>query len=82
MTEGEWLACQKFKPLFELYCERGSDRGSRLFAAACTRRALPLVLDEFREDYLRALDATDRYLDGRATAEELAEKESTPEGAL
>jgi hypothetical protein len=73
MTEDEWLACQIFKPLFELYCENGSDHSFRLFATACARRVLPLVLDEFREGYLQALEATDRYLEGQATAEALAE---------
>lgn len=73
MTEAEWLACDKFKPMFELYCERGTDRQFRLFAAACARHTIHLLLDEFRADGLRALEVVERSIEGRATAEDLDE---------
>lgn len=71
MTEAEWLACDKFKPMFELYAERGGDRKFRLFGLACVRRTFDLLREEFREDGLRTLQTVERFIDGRASSDEL-----------
>ncbi len=70
MTEAEWLACtDPTEMMYELF-ERGrfSPRQERLFSCACCRRIWHLLTDERSRV---AVQAAERYTDGRASREEL-----------
>ena len=71
MTEVEWLAYDDYPDdlLLQLR-ENVSERKLRLFAAACCRRIWHLFTDEQSRI---AVDVTERYVDGRASVEELKE---------
>src|SRR5436305_14965621 len=76
MTEAEWLACCDPAPMLEQLGNSGSDRKVRLFACACVRRIDFLIgwaLEVRQDDYRRALTVSERFADGTATREELAE---------
>jgi hypothetical protein len=68
MTEGEWLRCaDPLRMLQGLRC-RVSERKLRLFACACCRRVWHLL----EPDYRTAVEAAERFADGRIGWEELA----------
>jgi hypothetical protein len=69
-TEADWLLCKDLRPLLHYLCERGSERKWRLFSVACCRRVDHLITDESSRD---AVELAERFADGRATEEELAE---------
>lgn len=70
MTETEWMNCTDPAPMLEfLRTQRtASERKLRLFAAACCRRVLNLLIDKHSR---KALTIAERYADGEVTAEKL-----------
>jgi hypothetical protein len=76
MREAEWLACGDPRRMVAFLRRRGGERKRRLFAAACCRRVWHLLTDERSR---AAVEAAERFADGRATEEELLDAE---EGAL
>jgi hypothetical protein len=73
MTEGEWRECSD--PAVALYYMPGwpSARKLRLFACACCRQ-LPGLYGN--KHLVEAIEVVERYADGRADADELANAES------
>jgi hypothetical protein len=85
MDEATWLACADPEPMLELVLGKASDRKLRLFACACCRRIwhrraveLPAGVPQWlkgtpmkNERLRKAVEAAERYADGKATAEEL-----------
>jgi hypothetical protein len=66
MTEAEWLACTDPQKMLNFL--RASERKLRLFAVACCRR-IWCLLDDDRSR--RAVEVTERYVDGLAALSEL-----------
>jgi hypothetical protein len=62
MTEAKWLACTDPIILAEFMQDRVSNRGMRLFAAACCRRLWPQLSGESR----RVVEVAEQYADGTA----------------
>ena len=64
MTEAEWLACKDPSPMVDHFREgcEGRNRKLRLFGVACCRRLTHLFTDAVVR---KALDASERYADGR-----------------
>jgi hypothetical protein len=77
MTEVEWLACTDPKPMLEFVAGKTSDRKLRLFACACVRRVWGLLENELSQD---SIVVSERYADGLANREELAEASSNALG--
>jgi hypothetical protein len=78
VTEAEWLATTDPQPMLDFLRGRASERKLRLFACANCRSAWHLLEDDrsarhlFEDERSRAaVDATERYADGAATAKEL-----------
>lgn len=67
MTEAEWLASTDPRPMLEFLRGKASDRKLRLFACACCRRIWGWLGEKSRH----AIEVTERYLEGRASLEEL-----------
>jgi hypothetical protein len=67
MTESEWLVTTDPEPMLEFLRGKASNRKLRLFALACCRR----VWDWLGERSRRAIEMMERYLEGRASDEEL-----------
>jgi len=67
MTEAEWLACTDPAPMLAFLRGKISERKFRLFACACCRRIWHLLPGE---QLRRAVEVSERYADGRATAAE------------
>jgi hypothetical protein len=68
MTEDEWMACGDPWPMVESLRGKGSDRKLRLFACACIRFRFPTLVAERPK---RALEASERFADGHASADDL-----------
>src|SRR5438105_691149 len=76
MTETDWQASADPAALLRWAGDRMSARKQRLFACACCRR-VAFMVDEWaydfrRDDYRRALATAERFADGAATEDELA----------
>ncbi len=69
MTESEWLQASDPNALLTFLRGQGriSDRKRRLYACACCRQLWPLMTDRARQ----AVEAAERYADGRATKADL-----------
>ena len=70
MTEAEWLACNDLVPALELLTARANDRKLRLFATICCGWVTQLGTST---PLLNTLDVAERFADGLATADELAD---------
>jgi hypothetical protein len=70
MTEAKWLRCNDPEPMLEFLRGRASDRKLRLFACGYCRFAGHAAMDEVCR---RALEVAERYADGDATADDLAD---------
>src|SRR4051794_1534502 len=69
MTEDQWLTYYCLGPRLEYVRKRASERKLRLLGVACCRRIRDLLETPCRD----AVDVAERFADGMATAEELAE---------
>src|SRR5262245_54523281 len=67
MTEAEWLACDDPTPMLASLRGRASDRKLRLLACACCRA----LWDDTPAGSRAAVEAAERYADGRADGAEL-----------
>jgi hypothetical protein len=79
MTEAEWVTSDDCEDLLEFCAPRASERKLRLFATACCRRVTHLMPDPRS---LRALEANERYADGRASRAELTAALAEAEAAF
>src|SRR5436190_743357 len=70
MTEEEWLACDGSERMIIWLKGKVSDRKLRLFTAACCRRIWHLLQPEISQP---GVEIVERFADGQATQEELAE---------
>jgi hypothetical protein len=68
MTEEEWLACTDPAPMLELLRGKASDRKTRLFLVASSRRMLHGVPEPHSR---RAVRTAERYADGEVSGEKL-----------
>jgi hypothetical protein len=68
MTETEWLACTDPEALADWLGEGFSERKARLYACACCR-LVAFLLRDVRA--VRALEVTERYIEGNASSMEL-----------
>jgi hypothetical protein len=69
MTEQEWHVCSHPQVMLDFIRERISDRKLRWFACACVREVWSCLLDERS---LHAVEVSERYADGQASAADLA----------
>src|SRR5712671_6562692 len=71
MTEQEWLNCPNPHTMIGFLCRgrrtEASKRKLRLFGCACCRAIWPMLTDERSR---RAVDATERYVDGMISKSE------------
>jgi hypothetical protein len=67
MTEAEWLECANPQSMLEFLQGKASERKLRLFACACSREIWPLLK---HNNSRRAVEVTERYVDGKATTEQ------------
>jgi hypothetical protein len=70
MTEAEWFACEDARDMVQSDARITSARKLRLFAVACCRCSRQLLLNA---SHRGAVDIAERFADGDATAEELAD---------
>jgi hypothetical protein len=78
VTEPEWLGCTDPTPMVEFQGDKASDRKLRLFARACCRRIWRLFL---HSDSFRSIEVGERFVEGKATDEELQTAEEVAMGA-
>ena len=69
MTESDWLSATDLAPMLEFLRDSASDRKLRLFACGCCRRVTHRMPDPRSR---HAVEVTERFADGLATADELA----------
>jgi hypothetical protein len=72
MTEREWLTSTDPQPMLEFTQDRASDRKLRLFSCGCCRRIWHLVEEERSRN---AVELAERFADGRASVEDLPDRE-------
>jgi hypothetical protein len=84
VTEAEWRAATDPESMLVFLRGKISDRKLRLFACASARRAhqrLPAWVKQFDERILRSLEVVERFADGFATEQALAEAAAAAEAA-
>src|SRR5262245_35444770 len=69
MTEEQWRTCSSPEALPNFLTDRASPRKLRLYAIGCCRRIHSLLKDDRCS---HAVEVAQRFVDGRATAAELA----------
>jgi len=69
MTEAEWLTATDPTPMLAFLRGRVSNRKLRLIACGCCRRIWTLLVDERSR---AGIEVVERYVDGRATQQELS----------
>src|SRR5690348_1969368 len=69
MTEAEWRGCDDPQEMLQSLGDRATERKLRLFLCACCRRVWDLLTDPRSR---AAVEAAERYADGRADRRELA----------
>src|SRR5262249_22955025 len=72
LTEDEWLSCTDPVQMLEQLDRVASDRKLRLFACACCRS----VCDSVTERGEKLIEVSERYADGLASPEEIAEAQT------
>src|SRR5262245_33845338 len=77
MTEAEWLGCADPEQMWEHTAGEG-ERKHCLFDVACLRRVWPLLRDERSRQAVKVLE---RYADGGASFDELAEANDEADAA-
>jgi hypothetical protein len=79
MTEAEWLACDDVPKMLRFLHGRSSDRKARLFGCAECRARVHLF---FHSSSLESLEVLERYIEGEATPEDLADAHWSAETPL
>jgi hypothetical protein len=92
MTEAEWLTCTYPQSMLEFLRGKASERKLRLFAVACCRRIWSILVAEvehwhkdeadFWRRCLDAVELAERFADGNAVVQDLAEVTAYPRPAL
>jgi len=72
MTEADWLGSTDLTAMVDFLREKASNRKLRLFVCACCRRIWRFFKDKRSR---KAVEISERYADGKATDEELANAE-------
>ncbi|OAI38706.1 hypothetical protein AYO40_01750 [Planctomycetaceae bacterium SCGC AG-212-D15] len=67
MTEQEWRQCENVEVMLSSLGGKATERKTRLFAVACTRRIWHLLSDGWAKE---AVELAERFADGRATEQE------------
>ncbi len=68
MTEAEWLTCRRPELMLNYLRDNATDRKLRLLACACCRLVWGVLTAEYAR---RAVEVSERFAEGDATAEEL-----------
>src|SRR5262245_44917128 len=71
MDETDWIACAEPTRMLNHLEGKASDRKLRLFMAACCRRVWHALVDE--PERQAAVEVAEKYADGLADAEEMAD---------
>ena len=78
ITEAEWLATERLRPMLRLVNRKAHARKLRLFACACARRVWGRVSHKVGR---RAVEVAEKFAEGLATAEELSAARSALSGS-
>jgi hypothetical protein len=78
MTELTWLTSDAPRAMLGFLASRMTDRKLRLFAVACCRRVMHLLTDKHSR---RAVEVAERFADGTASADELAQTREAAESS-
>lgn len=79
MTEQEWLAASKPRPMLKFLLDKLTERKLRFFAFACCRRIWSLLSDDRTRN---AVEAGERYADSLISRQELRQAEISGRAAF